>query len=292
MNITKTIGIAAIIAASGVTAYSVAAPDYERIKKDINVMIGIVKSSFNNNDDCHQCKVKITGHYLADQGVVFNVDPSNQYHYSYEHYDDGVTKRVFAIPGMVEEIIEDVQIRIGDGDFDNWDFHMENNWGDWNDTDREAREEMRAARHEIRELAREIRELEMERIHASGDELSDIEARKLELEEEIARRESRHEKIVADMNSHSDKRRAERESRRARMMDEQRERFEQMESVVLDAFCDYSSTMRNLPNNEKVSIVVKKSGNDANIYVFEQKKLADCDSSKDNVRQHALSYAF
>ena len=36
--------LAAVIAATTVTAYTFAAPDYDRIKKDISVMIGIVKS--------------------------------------------------------------------------------------------------------------------------------------------------------------------------------------------------------------------------------------------------------
>ena len=78
-----TVQAATIIAASGIAAYALAAPDYDRIRKDINIMIGVVKSSFENSPKCRSCNVRVTGHYLADQGVVFNVDPTSGHHYAF-----------------------------------------------------------------------------------------------------------------------------------------------------------------------------------------------------------------
>ena len=71
------LNIATVVVATSLAAYSFADTDYGRVKKDINVMIGIVKSSFEDDDSCRNCRVRITGHYLADQGVVFNVNLNN-----------------------------------------------------------------------------------------------------------------------------------------------------------------------------------------------------------------------
>ena len=65
-----------------------------------------------------------------------------------------------------------------------------------------------------------------------------------------------------------------------------------METVVLNTFCDYSSTIRSLPKGERISVIVKKNEDSSNVYVFEQSGLEGCDSADGNVREHALSYAF
>ena len=92
-----TVNVVAAVAASSLAAYALAAPDYDRIKKDINVMVGIVKSSIEENRDCQRCGIRVSGYYLADQGVVFNVDPSSaRYAFAYGDDVEFVTRSVVA----------------------------------------------------------------------------------------------------------------------------------------------------------------------------------------------------
>lgn len=284
-------GLAAVITATTMTAYTFAAPDYDRIKKDINIMIGIVKSSLQDNKDCRRCGVKISGHYLADQGVVFNVNASGGFSYNFKTFSDievPEAPSVIAINGLVEEIMEDVEISFGSGDGHSWEFHTE----DFLSENREVQRELREARREMRELSREIRELELEAIHAEADELKRLEEREQELKAEFATAEAEHDRISERLNRYAEERTKEREAKRAEKLAARQQQFKQMEDIVLASFCDYSSTIRNLPKGEKVSIIFSKGDDESNVYVFEQAKLENCDSRKADVRQHALTYAF
>lgn len=294
--------VGAVITAISMTAYSAAAPDYERIKKDINIMIGIVKSSFEDSNDCRRCRVKVTGHYLADQGVVFNVVPSGgyargyKYVYSSPNLDTVVVDEMPVIPDipempelpeMVQDILADVRGSIEDEVYDwHWD---EEGWGGHNS---EFRNEQRKLRSELRELSRQMREIEIEEIHANEDELAELEAREQEIEERIRKAEQRRAEVQERFETYTNKRSQEREAKRTRQLAERTKQFEKMESIVLNTFCDYSGTMRSLPNDERVSIIVSKGNDESNIYVFEQSELSSCDSAKTDIRKNALSYVF
>ena len=108
----------AFAAALGVTAHSVAEPNYGRIKKDINVMIGIVKSAFENDSPCDSCRVNISGHYLADQGVVFNVDPGTRYLHYASDVSAVVVDGITDIPDMVKGILSEVESELRHNDID------------------------------------------------------------------------------------------------------------------------------------------------------------------------------
>jgi len=289
------LNLAAVVTASSIALHSFAAPDYERMRKDINIMIGIVKSAFENDEDCHACQVQITGHYLADQGVVFNVTPASRgYAYAFKTSDFEENVEVFAegmaaIPLVVEDILASVEMGLANDSFSGITIDTD---GDWSEQSRIARQALREARAELREANRELREIEIEAIHAEEEELNELEAREAEVIREMERLSSQEEKIQQDIASQVEAKRSEIEKKRAKRMEAKRQQFEDMETLVLNTFCDYSSTMRSLPRNERVSVIVSKGEDQSNIYVFEQSELADCDSSKTDVRDHALSYAF
>jgi hypothetical protein len=285
----------AVVTVSSIALHSFAAPDYERMRKDINIMIGIVKSAFENDEDCNSCQVQITGHYLADQGVVFNVTPASRgYAYAFKTNDFEENVEVFAegmaaIPLVVEDILASVEMGLANDSFSAITIDTD---GDWSEQSRIARQALREARAELREANRELREIEIEAIHAEQEELNELEAREAEVLQEMERLASQEEKIQEDIASQVEAKRNEIEKKRAKRMEAKRQQFEDMETLVLNTFCDYSSTMRSLPRNERVSVIVSKGEDQSNIYVFEQSELADCDSSKTDVRDHALSYAF
>ena len=276
--------------ATGIAAYAIAEPDYHQIKKDINVMIGIVKSSFNHNPDCDDCRIRISGHYLADQGVVFDVSPASGYARFAFKGDDFVTEDLIApLPPMVEEIIADVRMNFAD-DFTAWEFYS----GDESmaDMTREARHQLRESRQQLREISREMREIEIESIHAESEEQRELEERRAELEARMAEAERQHAEVEKTLHAHAEKKRQAEQEKLAKRQEKVEQRFKAMESTVLNTFCDYSGSMRNIPRGEKVSIIVRRSDETSNVYVFSQDTLEDCDSRKTNVREHALSYAF
>ncbi len=293
--------VAAVVTASSIAAYSFAAPDYDRIKKDVNIMIGIVKSSINDAADCRRCKVRITGHYLADQGAVFNVTPSGGYaHFGYNYVAPNADSVVIngvpvvpEIPEMVYDILSDVQVSIDSASEDSyeWDWNWDSDH-EWHEHNREAREELREFRSELRELARERREVEIESIHAEEEELAELEAREQEIEQRFQKAEQRREQAQQKYEAIVEKRNEQREAKRVKRVQEREKQFVKMESIVLNTFCDYSSTMRSLPDDERISIIINKGDEKSNVYVFRQSDLSSCDSAKSDVRADALSYVF
>ncbi len=297
------INFVTLITASSIAAYSFAAPDYDRIRRDINVMIGIVKSSFDNNEDCHNCNVRVTGHYLAEQGIVFNVNPLGGPNYTFgresfgPHHIEIFAEGMAAIPGMVDEILADVQFDLDYEDFRT--LQIITNGSDWSSISREVehglrqvRQELRQAHSELRERQRALREIEIEAIHAERNEMEDLASREAEIATEIEKLAQAEEKIRGSMNKRIEKRTLALEARNAEREEQKRQHFEKIETLVLNTFCDYGNTMRSIPDDERISIVVKKDDEHSNIYIFKQSELESCDSTRTDVRKHALSYAF
>jgi hypothetical protein len=291
-----TLNTVALVAASTLAVYSFAAPDYDRIKKDINVMTGIVKSSFENSDNCRRhCNIFVKGHYLANQGVVFTVDTSGGHPFGVSsgvfdaHEIMRFTEGVIGIPGMVEDILEDVEVDFSGG---NRTIKIISDDEDWTDVDRETRVKLRGIRRDIRELAQELREIEIEAIHADDEERDDVAARRTELEDDIQALENREKEIRTDIASVMEKRSNERAIKSAERQETRELKFKEMESVVLNTFCDYSSTMRNIPKDENISVIIEKEDGQSSINVFKQSDLNDCDSQNSDVRTTAQSYLF
>ena len=85
----KVLFMSTIISSSIVAATAAPGPDYSKIRKDLNVMSQVVKSAFNDNDECKGCSVKVATNYLADQGAVFTVSTYlNRHSYSYSNNGD------------------------------------------------------------------------------------------------------------------------------------------------------------------------------------------------------------
>jgi hypothetical protein len=255
-------------------------------------MVGIVKTAFQDNEDCERCKVRVSGHYLADQGVVFNVEPaSGIYQFVYDDDIEVVTHEfVTGIPGMVSDILEEVSVNLDDTEH-TWEWHYDNG-ETLKGPSRESREALRESRRAMREASRELREVAIEMIHAEEDERAELQKRETEIESRIAELESRQHEVEEEVSKLAENRARVVKARREERREKQDARIKKIENVVLDTFCDYSSTMRSLPRNEKISIIVKQTEDASNVYVFDQDKLASCDSSKGNVRKHALSYVF
>ena len=299
------LNLVAVIIASAIAFHSIADPDYDLMHKDINIMIGIVKSAFENSafensasenkENCRSCRIHVTGHYLADQGVVFNVRPASGRHaYAFKTPDFEENVEVFAegiaaIPLVVEGILEGVETGLANEDFSSFTIRAD---GDWSKQSRSARQALREARAELREANRELREIEIEAIHAEEDELTELEQRETEILQELERLSREEAQIKENLASQVKTRKNAMQEKRAKRLEVRRQRFEEMETLVLNAFCDYSGTMRSLPKNERINVIVSRDEGPSNIYVFEQSELDDCDSSQTNVRDHALIYAF
>jgi len=119
-----------------------------------------------------------------------------------------------------------------------------------------------------------------------------LENPQLEIEERIRETEKRREDAARKFESLVEKRTKDKEAKRAKEMQERELQFEKMETIVLNTFCDYSRSMRSLPRDERLSVIISKDNKESNVYVFRQSELDSCDSGKTEIRKNAVSYVF
>ena len=73
--------------------------DYSKVKRDIQVMTQVIKGSFENLEECADCKIKIESNYLASQGAVFSITPSRGFSFIFNDRDFN-----FQIPNFPEAL--------------------------------------------------------------------------------------------------------------------------------------------------------------------------------------------
>ena len=275
--------------------------DYSRLKKDVNVMTQILKSAFSSEQGCRRCRIRVDGTYLAEQGFLFTVHEVDGLYavemgdgnsYSYFFSDEGMAT-LEAVPDMVTRIVTNVTAAIPDVEVhDVADVHhiIEN-------VDRATRQAVREIRRDRREIQMEMREQEIELIHLDADERAEREQELARLEAKLAEVESREAEVQAELAQKREALRQEMEEKRQLREREIAAQREKIEGRVLQAFCDYGSTLRSLPSREKVTVVFENEhrhgeGDEDTVYVFDRDDVVDCDRNKDRLVAEALKYQF
>ncbi len=291
--------VLASVVAMAFSWYALAADNYDRLKKDVGVMSQIIDSVFKADKECKQCKVKIVGKYLADQGIVFLVN-NRSHGFSWSNSGDFSTGYSFSfddfegmehIPEMVEGILADVLPSIPDvhgASAEDWATIIKI-------TGDSSRQALRVIRRERRGLQQEIRENEIEIIHMDEDEAKALETSIKELEKAVVELEKQQNQIEEKVQSHREEYRKTREESRQKKAQRRQEQQVLIQDKVLQAFCDYGATLRSLPSKEKITIIFENTHTEPRqdtVLVFDQGKITDCNRDKGSLRGQALSYVF
>lgn len=293
--------ILAFTVAMAVSWYAIAATDYARIKKDVSVMSKIVKGAFEADRSCKRCNVRVEGKYLAGQGILFLVN-SNASSFSWVHatdsdhgfsfsFEDGGGFDFDFIPEMVGEIIASVvpdSIDVIDIPDVNWTKVVKF-------VDDSTRIALREVRRERRGLQQEIRENEIELIHLDDDEINALEDSIEEMKEAARELINKQHEIEGKARAKREEYAKEREERRRKRHEHNNQQQLLVQNTVLQAFCDYGSTLRSLPAKEKVTIIFENANREMRqdaVLVFDQASITDCNRDSKALRSEAISYMF
>lgn len=308
MKLTAALLAPAIIV--GASTMALAEADYSRIKKDVMVMSGILGNSFDSEQA--RGRISVDGNYLARQGAVFTVRAPRSMNFSlafssdddnvfvYDGYDIAIPAipaipAVPAVPGISEiaaDALADVQREFEahgiewTGDQDHYAMRME--------IDNETRNAMRELGREMREMEREISEYRISLIHVDdNDEKKEIEQRITEIRNEMSELADKHARLEENLKREREKYEARRAEAKQKAEEARKARIAMVEKHVMQSFCDYGSTLKNLPSDEHVSVIVSRSEDkdDRKIYVFDKNDVVDCRSA-DALAKKATSYMF
>ena len=95
-----------LLLASAATAQ--AAPEIDRIHKDVMVMANTIELAFKQDESCNHCDPKIETSYLANQGVVFTVRANSWRSFHVGQESDGFS---FVIPPSEPNEVRRVEIK-------------------------------------------------------------------------------------------------------------------------------------------------------------------------------------
>lgn len=296
----KSVLLGSTLLLSGVAA--IAAPDYERIHKDVTVMSNIIKGAFESDANCRGCGARIEANYLANQGAVFTVSAStwrsfnlsdghpNSYSFvipspdEVEHIEitEVVSEVLDNVGAVMEDVGERIEVRLGDFEYDEMVMRQ----------DSETRRILRDINRERRELEYRRRENEIELIHADEPTRKRVEKRIKELEDKIARVEEKQAKVSKTFEKEREERERQRQVKVKKAKLEAEQQQTAIENIVLQSLCDYGATLKNIPDSEHVSVLFEqRKESKADVMVMDMKDIKGC-SNPDILRGDAISYQF
>lgn len=287
----------------------------DALTKQLDIMASIVNTAMghqqgNDRKRSWAERSPLESTYLAGQGVVYRVNFGSRMqrfamHNSnfpalekfefveVEQLTPDIEKVIEVAKGdkrRVEVIIESDEIRI-DGD----DIQFE---GGVTFSDevrksvadmRTAAQEMRDARRVIRDLSRVDKEASESARKQSAQQLAEAKTKLEQAQQqmELARAELRRSQGQIEQRS---------SARMAEMQQQRAAQVASFEQTFVKTLCDYGNTLRDLPNNEHISVVIVGAGDDGKdkIHVFTKKDVMNCkgDKGASDLLAKATTYSF
>ena len=291
--------------------------DLEKMKKDLSILSKIMKASMSDEENPwgrraltdHLSPSQIDTLYLQGQGAVlkvrldmggftafglhapawgnleFPVVPSAPELPEFDYgWSDEYDEQLLAVQESVEELAEDA-IDAMDG--------VSGVLAEAPLPSSENESELRKLRDEQRDRVKEIRRktLELRKSMRGKEQLTEAETQKMK--EEIQRYQSQLKQANSEYSEKLKKVREEQKKVWSGKLD-------QFESKLLDTVCEYGGSLRELPDNQFLTLILEnadRSGERARdrIYVFKKSDLLACREgrlSKDALKSKSAQYSF
>jgi len=266
------------------------AEQYADMHKQLAIMSNIIKSSTKYDTSKKMPKIsQVETTYLKGQGVVFTIKTSSsffnlsRFNFSMPHMPQApqapdVSGR---FDGDLGEIVEDAM----DVASESWEIAVES-MSEQREAYRELRDQQRELSSQSRDIEREIRDLDYQNRHSDKESDKAIAKQKKSLVEQKAKLEKSRKKLAKKTADLKTKQKIEKEKKTLA----QQQYYRSLSQLIGETFCSYGNTLKALPNNEKISVILKgaaqsKQRNTVNdkIYVFKKQDVINCAIDKINV---------
>lgn len=244
-----------------------AAADREALSRELNIMREILRTASDSKVSRSVRVGRVSAHYLEGQGVLFRASLRDHY-LRVARYGDIDLSRV---PDFVSDIMAEVRLSIPY--FDSEELEAL----------RELREEQRDLREDQRDVKRKLREYsrKFDTAVARDRETQDIEKEIAELEADLDALDKQYDEVAAEIELEHERFREQRKGRRAQRRIDRRQTYAALETLLLQTLCDYGGTLKSLPSNEHVNLLIenvrRENGDEFDrVYVFEKKDVLAC----------------
>lgn len=283
------LSIASLLTA--MACYGVSAAEqapFDKLSKQLNILNNIFVSSLKSQPGNTLKSTKVDNLYLAGQGAVFTVKASDgfawrEYGFDFEFADTvapvaPVSPRPPENSEMTFEFFDDNQelvVQIEEAYEQQREFSRQ-----FRDQQRDLGYELRDLERESRDLAYQLRNVSKEEQKALVKEQQSIKAKKAALEEKQALLSKKSKEMKNQIRINQEKKLAQRKAQ-----------YNKLTTVLIETLCTYGNSLKALPNDEFVTLVVKSAGSKVNgyyqdkIYVIEKKNVSKCSVDKISVEK-------
>jgi hypothetical protein len=252
---------------------------YDKLSKQLDIMNNIFASSLKSQQNPSLKSTRIESLYLAGQGVVFTINSSDSFSWSRNGFNfilpdpiapvapatpsSGIEREVeFEFFEHSEELIE----------------QMESAYEQQREHSHQLRDEQRDLAYELRDLERESRDLAYQLRNVSKEEKVElakeqkaVKAQKAELEQKRAALTLKSKEMKKQQQANESKKLAAR-----------KEHYQQLTTTLVETLCTYGNSLKALPKNENVSLVLKSAGDKVarsyqdKILILSKKNITEC----------------
>ncbi|WP_156413711.1 hypothetical protein [Lacimicrobium alkaliphilum] len=268
----------------------------QELHQELEIMQSIMQTALEQSNADGQLKVSdVDATYLAGQGVVFELVASSGsriFRFNFGELFDGLAPRP-PMPPSPDGEHGNFEVNF---DFDeqaieeNIEYAMEQASEVW----QQVAEQTQRLKSEVRELAWEMREserrltdLKFEKRHADGERLKEIEEQSEKLRKELRELEQKKQELTASAQKMEQEKREQLALKRQARQQQYKSFLARFEDTLADTLCKYGSGLKSLPQNEKVSVVLKdfaqqeeRGNRQDKIYIFSQKDISACVTGK------------
>ena len=265
--------------------------DYNSLGKQLDILNGIFQTSLQTQDKRTSINVKVESLYLSGQGAVFTINSSNNYAWN-THGFNFVFPDVGASTHGNREVIffsdDEIEIQIESQQ----EVHEQ-----LREVYHDMREQQREITYEFRDLERDSKDLEYQLKNIAKDEKAQV----INAQKALVKQKQALEKVRQSLENKSKKMQQAQLKQQQQRLEQRKVQYQKLSTSLIETLCLYGNSLKALPSNEHVSLIVKSSGEKVGrnykdtIYVFNKQSIRDCANDKVSVKKFATlanSYQF
>ncbi|MDC1437056.1 hypothetical protein N8303_07410 [Gammaproteobacteria bacterium] len=289
------ITLTAILGLSAFKSIAQQNEDFSDAIRELDIMSNIFEAALEPRRDTNNYRpvsILDEASYLADQGMIFSfIQPGGRGMMAFIDIDDmpgdALAEMGINLSEMAREISTEVRRSMPNGNFpfSGGAFNSISILEDEFEEMEEMSEDIRDQQEEVRDLQRDMRDLQRELRNDDNDdaENAEIEARIEQLQAQVDVEMEELESQTTAYQSVMQEYRQDREQ-------EEANRNEAAQNLIISTLCDYGNTLRSLQNDEHVTVVMQSFNDNLDqVYVFDYADVASC-SSEEELLQSAIAY--
>ena len=271
---------------------------YEKLSKQLDIMNNIFVSSLNSLQERPLKNTKIDNLYLAGQGVVFTVKSTGNF--TWNHHDFN-----FVFPDVVAPVAP-VSPRPPENSEINFEYfddehelvvQIEEAYEQQREYSREFRDQQRDLDYELRDLERESRDLAYQLRNVNAEEKAAL----VKEQKAVKAQQAELAKKRAVLSQQSKEMKKQQRANQAKRLAERQVHYKKLTNALIETLCTYGNSLKALPKDEKVSLVIKSAGDKVDnhyqdqIFVLTKRNITDCAIDKistDKLLSSTKNYQF